>query len=288
MKPRVVAAMIAPVAALNLTSYVVAVTPAPVPNPGANTAIPAPVGSAEPVSTTTPTPATPSKAPVSLFEDPAQISEPANLNVHVVVPIQDPKQTIDVLAVHPYPVKPPVLKNPPAPLPTDPKSLKNLLLQSAYNGRETLDKIYPIGGMRWQYVYRSIVRKANIGVPHTIFGAYQWIDRVMPIAVAESTHFNEIEAERQARLQKTLEDFDKNREEFESQAVSNGLYPIQLRARRDRTAQGQIPAGSWWLTCTRKAPGLTFYWQVPFTAAPGENVNLTLTQANALLITGGW
>lgn len=269
MNRRSIAALLFSWLAISFSPSTVAVTPSPVPQSATQ--------SSEPVRE--------DKAPSSLFDDPAQ-----QQNAHVVVRVNVPHKdrAVDTFAVHPYPMKPPVLKKMIDMVPEDEKTLKGLLLSTGYALRAHPDKPYPVGGWRWQYAYREAVRKSHLGVPHTIFGAYQWIKQIMPYAQREVIATNMAETERFQRYQKAVEEFDKKRVEVENDAVSKGLYPLDLRGRRPGQCEGNVAAGNWWLTCTRKAPGITYYWQVPFSAAPGENVNLTLTQPNALIVTGGW
>lgn len=228
------------------------------------------------------------KAPLSLFDDPKSVHQTAHLNARVLVP--HAIRAVDTFAIYPYPVKPPVVKGPAAPIPQDVKSLKHLLLHSGYNARSHPDKPYPTGGYRWQYAFQAAVKKSGIGVPHSLVGAYQWIGQIMPYVMREAQAWNQFEKERYQRYEKAVAEFEKTRSEVEDDAVREGLYPMALRPRKGfaSSTDATIPAGNWWLTCTRKAQGITYYWQIPFSAAPGENVNLTLTQPNALVITGGW
>ncbi len=256
----------------------IAVTPTQVPQPSASI-VDVPQG----VSTNEAT----KKTPASLFDEPNQSQQVARLTLKVNVP-HNQKPVLDVIAIHPYPVKPPVIKGPPPPLGEDKESLKFLLLHSGYATRANPDKPYPIGGWRWQYAYRDALRKSHMSTPHTIFGAYRWIDEFLPYALKETKRTNLLEKERYQRYEKAIEEFDKTRQDIETEAVQEGLSPVQIRPRKVGYVDSRIPSGNWWLTCTRKQPGITYYWLVPFSAAPGENVNLLLTQANAMVITGGW
>lgn len=274
MKPWCVAVLLISFASINFVPNACAVAPAPVPQS---------TGETTSAAVETQPQDKPSK---SLFDDPAQTQQYANLTVVVKVPQK--LRAVDVTMIHPYPVKPPLIKGPAEPISTDEKYLKNLLLQSGYSSRMDPDKPYPVGGWRWQYIYQDSVRKSGLGVPHGLLTAYPWIARITPYAQREALHWNNIEAERFRRYEKALEEFDRTRADIENDAVRQGFFPIQLRSHRLGWTQSRIPAGSWWLTCTRKAPGIVYYWQIPLTAAPGENVNIALTQGNALVITGGW
>jgi hypothetical protein len=221
----------------------------------------------------------------SLFDDPGQAQ---TANLHVRFGMAPDLRTLDVLAVHPYPMKPPVIKSQPANLPEDPKDLKYLLLSTGYASRTNPDKPYQVGGWRWQFAYAEALRRSGLGVPHTLVSAYTWIDQITPYAARETKRWNDFETARFKRYKKAVEEYEKTRADVENDAVQQGLYPIELREHKGAYVAAKIPAGTWWLTCTRKKPGLTYYWQIPFTAGGGENVNITLDQANAMIITGGW
>lgn len=271
MKPLSVAAILLSCLWLNPSQQCVAVSGTQVPETGTQ------------ASTNS---STAEKTQPSLFDDPAEAQQPAVVTARIQVP--HAVRPVDVFSVHPYPMRPPVVKQKPSLLPEEPKHLRDMLLHSGYATRHMAEKPYPIGGWRWQYAYREALRKSHLGTPHTLITAYKWISDITPYAVRETKASNLAEQERYERYQKAQEEYEKTRQEVENEAVRMGLYPVVLRSRHANIAEGRLPAGNWWLTCTRKVPGLTYYWQIPFSAAAGENVNLTLTQQNALVITGGW
>jgi hypothetical protein len=117
---------------------------------------------------------------------------------------------------------------------------------------------------------------------------YQWARDVTPYAVVEAKKWNALEDERWARYNKAVDEWTKNRADVEADAMKKGLNPMELKKRGIGWVLQDIPSGSWWLTCTRKVPGLTYYWQIPLTAAPSEKVKIVLTEMNALVIEGGW
>lgn len=262
------------------------ISPATIPTAKAATG-PAPTNTIGSASPAVPLPAPKTDGPPSLFDEgQTATQQTASLDVRINVP--HAQHPIDVFTVHPYPIKPPKVEKPPAPLPEDAKALKDLLVQSGYIQRESGVKPYPFVGKRWQYAYKTGVAKSGLGVPHGLFTMYSWAHDVTPYVLKECIKWNAFEAERKARYIKALADFDNHRADFESEAVKQGLYAIDLRHRGFGWGVANIPPGNWWLTCTRKVPGLTYYWQVPMTAAPGENIKVMLTESNALVITGGW
>ncbi len=240
-------------------------------------------------STTTTTTSSSSSTPGgdSLFESSGGKTQPGGLlSVRINVPHNT--HPVDVFTAYPYPVKPPRLAAPPSYLPVDRPSLKGLLLSSGYSARISTDKAYPTGGWRWQYAYNSALKKSKLGLPHTILTMYQWIDAIMPCVAAECRRSNEIEDARWARYQKAVDEFEQKFADIENEAVRKGLYPVEMPCRARGFSQAQVPPGSYWLTCTRKVPGLTYYWREPVEVAPGAVVNLMLTESNALEILGGW
>lgn len=260
-------------------SPALAASPAAAPSvPPATSTAAAVAAHAEPVAET-------EKAQPSLFDDPQKV-EMAHLSVKFG--LSPDRRNVDTIAVHPYPVKPPAIPGPPTRLPEKPKDVRQMLLATGYNQRANPDKAYQPGGWRMQYAFAEAQRRSHAGVPHTLVGAYLWADEVTPYAVAECKRWNQFEEERFRRYKKAVEEFEKTRVDIENDAIRQGLTAMPIREHKNGSVEANLPAGNWWLTCTRKRPGLTYYWQVPFTAAAGEKVNLTLSQGNALIITGGW
>ena len=161
-------------------------------------------------------------------------------------------------------------------------------MSSGYSGRPNPDVPFQTGGWRWMYALHRAEERSGLGVPHTIFTEYQWVHAVTPYMLKEVKHWNDIEDERFARYKKAQEDYDKHHEEAEAEAGRQGLSAMELKKRGYGWVNQIIPPGSWWMTCTRKVPGLTYYWQIPLTAARGEKISIVLSEMNALVIEGAW
>jgi hypothetical protein len=85
-----------------------------------------------------------------------------------------------------------------------------------------------------------------------------------------------------------MNDYDKTHADIEATATSRGLIPVEIKVNSLGVAQAQLPAGNWWITCTRAYPGLKFYWQVPISCAAEKIINVQMNEANALIVAGGW
>jgi hypothetical protein len=249
-----------------------------------------------PPATTAPKPVVPVKpktqGPPSLFDVEVSANEDAvepPATVHVRINVPHNHKAVDVFAAYPYPVKLPQ-NLPPTMLPEKPKELKNMLLSSGYAARTSGERPYPMGGWRWQDAYRIALAKSHLAVPHTIVGMYPWIKEITPWVVVECKRINAREKQRWERYLKFKEEYDRNHVDIENDAVRAGLAATVMRPRRGKPGyvEKELPAGNWWITCTRRLPGLTYYWQIPVTAAAGEHVNLMLTENNMLVATGGW
>lgn len=224
--------------------------------------------------------------PPSLFEEPQQnIGNYAS----IVVRIRTPRnmRAEDVFTLYPYPPKPPATTQAPN-LPVSGKGLRGMLLTTGYAQRPNLDKPYQVGGWRWIYAFKAGVAKSGKGEPHTIASMYQWADDVAPWVARECEIRNKFEKERFERYLKAVDYYNKNHVDIENDAIRQGLSPIALSHREWSTGRGRFPAGTWWLQVTRKTPGLTYYWLQPITAAPDQQLSLTLDENNALVISGGW
>lgn len=193
----------------------------------------------------------------------------------------------DVVYAYPYPVKPPKLAEQ-APMPEDERQLKDMILSSGYSNRIDLSRPYPYGGYRWIRVFETALKKSGTHMPHTMITVYPWVNKMFPYVLSECRLMNTLEEERKDKYLKTVSDYERLNSEMESKAASEGLVPIPVKVNANGIGQASLPSGSWWLTATRRLPGLKFYWQVPIKCSSGEAINVQLTEANALLIQGGW
>jgi hypothetical protein len=229
---------------------------------------------------------TTSDGPPSLFEE-ARTTPQQQAFLDVIIKVPHKTHPKDTFNLYPYPVKPPKSEHATL-LPETEKSMKQLLLSTGYHNRMNPDKPYQLGGWRWQYCFQTAVRKSGLGVPHSIISEYAWARDITPYAQAETKKWNEFEDQRWLRYKKAVAEFERNHADIESDATQQGLVAMELPKRGYGWIQQNIPTGTWWLTATRKVPGLTYYWQVPLTAAPGEKIKIELNELNALIIEGGW
>lgn len=201
------------------------------------------------------------------------------------------KKAVDHIAVYPSPQMPPRIKVEISPLGEDRANLKQMLLQSGYQDRLSLDHPYPALGYRWHNAFQAALKKAGGGVPHTMFDYYPWINRMIGYVKPEVVKINKKEEARKEAYLKCIQFFQDEARDAETEAVRNNLYPLTLKAGKDSiggVGRGEIPAGNWWVTVTRKVPGLQLYWQVPITLTGGQVSHLVLNEDNALWIQGGW
>jgi hypothetical protein len=194
---------------------------------------------------------------------------------------------VNTFVCYPYPVKPPRFI-PLEKLPTNPKMLEGYLLNSGYINRIDKDKPYPQFGWRWQYAYNAALKRSKMGVPHTMFTMYSWSKEMVRYALPEVKKCNDKEDERAKNYSIMLDQYERNHVDLETESIRFGLYPVVMKRKNSAVAEAKVPVGNWWLTAMHKVPGLTYYWQIPFTAKINDTVNIRLTEDNALVIHGGW
>jgi hypothetical protein len=223
---------------------------------------------------------------------PAEVDSKVPLKVVINVP-----RNIDArneFTFYPYPMKPPPVKQQQKPLPeTARNGLSNMLLSSGYSQRTQATLAYPFGGWRWQYAYNAALRRSGLGVPHVMTEMYAWVDDMMPYIKPEVIRLNLAEKERHQRYDRAREDFEETRVDIESDSVRKGLFPVPVRmqtysGRVTRFGSARVLPGSWWLVGTHKVAGLTYYWNQPVEVDENQPKTIELTEANALLIEGGW
>ncbi len=201
------------------------------------------------------------------------------------------KRAVDHIGIYPSPQMPPRIKQEISPLGEDTRTLKSMLLQSGYQDRLSLDHPYPAYGYRWHTAYQNALQKGGMGVPHTMFDYYPWIDRMVQHIRPEVIKINKHEKARKEAYLKCVTFFQDESRDAESDAVRNNLYPLTFEIHKDSTGsygRGEVAAGNWWITATRKLPGLQLYWQVPIQLTGGQTPQVVLNEDNALWIQGGW
>lgn len=194
---------------------------------------------------------------------------------------------------YPYPMKPPKIKTAVKGLAEDPKDIKAMLINTGYVNRTNVSSAYPYGGWRWQYAFQAAMRKAGTDFPHVLPEIYVWADDLMPYVVAECKRSNKAEKDRQQRYMRAQNDYEETRVDIENDALRKGLFPVDVRFSKYgdnqvRWGTAKMLPGTWWLTGTHKAAGLTYYWSMPIEIEEGSPRTISLTEANALVIEGGW
>lgn len=215
----------------------------------------------------------------------SKIENLSTLNVRVQTSLEV-RPTNSVWA-YPYPPKLPK-ESVSNPLPEDQNSLKNMILSTGYSARPNLERPYPQSGWRWIHAFQNGVKKAGVGYPHTMITMYPWVNKVFPYVASECRQMNQIEASRSERYQQLASDYERVHADLESVATARNLAPVEVKINNRGIGQLKLAPGNWWITATCKSPGLKFYWQVPVSIASGDTTNVQLTEANALIISGGW
>jgi len=222
--------------------------------------------------------------PSSLLDDKPKAT--GDVTIWVRVPLDN--KVVDSLTFFPYPVKPPTNKLPIKPLSEKPKALKDQLLGAGYLNRVAHQSVFPNNGWRWHYAYEAALRHAGGNLPKTIFGMYSWRNNMVQYMIPEVMRINQFEKDRKAKYEKAMREYKRNFADLENDATRNGLYPVGVRLGRAFKGQASLAAGTWWVSGSRKVPGLVYYWWLPITVTAGQTSQIVLTEDNALLIQGGW
>ncbi|MBX9693966.1 MAG: hypothetical protein K2Z81_16395 [Cyanobacteria bacterium] len=226
-------------------------------------------------------------------EEEAQPNGEIDFEVTVVVPHS--KQSSSRVFIYPWPVKPPVVKEVPKPLPDKPGAIRGTLLQTGYVNRSSPDWPYPAGGWRWQHAYAAAVRKSGLGLPHSIVEHYGWANKMVPYIKPEILAINEHERQRGKAHARANMEYTDNYTIIRNKALQRGLEPRTLTqfgpttpkvGRHYRTRA--LPAGKWWIIGTHKAPGIKYFWWYPVDIAGDKPERVVLNEANAIYIEGGW
>jgi len=212
----------------------------------------------------------------------------ATSEVTIWVRVQLDDKAVDSFTVFPYPVKPPANKNPIKPLSDKPRTVSDQLLGAGYLNRVAHQPVFPTNGWRWQYAYETAIRHSGNDLPKTIFSMYRWRNNMVQYMIPEIMRINAIEKKRKATYEKAILEHKRSFTDLENEATRNGLYPVDVRMGRAFKGQVTLSAGTWWISGSRKVPGLVYYWWLPITVTAGDKSQIVLNENNALLIQGGW
>ncbi len=212
------------------------------------------------------------------------------LVIDIVVPHNI--RAVDWCRIYPYPVAPPIKKNEITEIPYKDKQLRSALLAMGYWGRTRPDKIYPAGGWRMQYALKAAVAKSGLGMPHTLFTEYVWVENITPYMRKETVLINAKEKERKNRYAQMQQVFIDYRAEIETQALNKGLFPIDYPMKAAvggyRRGESLVDKATWWIVAMHKVAGLKYYWLYPVKLSDSPQQEVTLNEDNAIFIEGAW
>lgn len=214
----------------------------------------------------------------------------AQLRVRISVPHQ--VRPNSMITLYPYPPRPPKVVRNINKIDDKPKGIRQQLLNIGYSSRSSDSKLFPQAGWRWKYILKAATEKSGTHPPTNILTMYPWTFKMVPYVQAEIRRINEIEADRKARYQSAMRDFEENGVELENEATQKGLAPIEINLKRGATkllsGEAVVAPGTWYVVAAHKTANLKFYWQIPVSISAGERQTIQLTQTNALVIEGAW
>jgi hypothetical protein len=216
---------------------------------------------------------------------------PVPLYVNLYVPHHG--ITVTSCQIFPYPEPPPRPNKPMHLQDTNYHIIKKNIEQTCYTRKTLKVQAYPVGGWRWQYCYAAALKRCGQDEPHYLASFLPFVNAMLPYCHDEVLKSNEFEQKRQLRYTQAVDDAKALRADAETEATRRGLEPVILRFKKffsngARQGQVSVAAGQWWIVARHKVPGLTYYWQQPFTVHENENNVVTLVEDNALMIEGAW
>lgn len=217
----------------------------------------------------------------------------AKATVRVRISVPQMKGLTQKITAFPYITKPIKVTKVIEPLPEEDKELKELVIAAGYVSRQSLEKPYPDVNWRWQYAYRNALKRAGGYEPKVVPGLYRWANNMVKYVKPECERINRIENARNKRYQDTMVEYEDNHKDEEMEAIRLAKEPVAVPLRsvyKGTATEGDVtlPPGEWYLTGTHKVPGLTYYWQEKVKVNPNDRIVVTLNDANAILIQGGW
>lgn len=225
---------------------------------------------------------------------PADDSPPAKVEVHVRMAVPQMNERTDSFGFYPYITKPMKIFKENAPLnDIDPAAFKSDIMQAAYTNRQSLTKAYPAQGWRFQYAYHNALSRSGLREPKSMVGLYGFCNKLIPYLKPECQRINRIEIARRTRYEETLIEYEDNHKDEEGEALRLNRTPINLpmhtiNAGKMIEGTALVPPGDWYLTGQHRVPGLIYYWQEKIKVKPNKKLSVDLTDANAMLIQGGW
>lgn len=234
--------------------------------------------------------------PITVYEDEEEDEaavRKGKAKVYLTISVPRNKKSIVKVEAYPYPPKPPKSTGYQV-LPTEPKEVKDLLVNYGYLGRVDMDDPYPAGGRRFQYALARAVRKSGRSVPHSILTHYRWADGMISYLTPELETVNKFEEGRQERFKKYQEQFSNNYTLHRNTAVRTNIEKVKFfplpndRHKKGMNFGGILKDGKWWLLASHKAPGLTYFWIEELDLKNNDRKILEFNENNAICINGGW
>jgi len=223
----------------------------------------------------------------------APVDESDKIFVRVQLTVPHSTSAVHKLVAYPYPMQLPKARKEILDLSTESTALESEILTSGYTQRGTSNKPYPFQGWRWQYAYHNALKRAHADEPAVISDIYPFIRKMTPYCREECRRINTIEHERVERYKRLAEEYEQHAQEAETDATRKGYTPVAVEINKlwrghFNIGEVKLGEGTWWITGTKKVPGITYYWQQPVEVIKGEPVICELTEDNALVIEGGW
>jgi hypothetical protein len=223
----------------------------------------------------------------------APVDDSDKVFVRVQLTVPHSSNAVHKLVAYPYPMALPKARKEIFDLSTETRALKEEILTSGYTQRGTSNKPYPFNGWRWQYAYHNALKRAHTYEPAVISDIYPFVSKMTPYCREECRRINNIEHERVERYKRLAEEYEQHAQEAETEATRKGYTPVAVEINKMwrghfNIGEVRLGEGTWWITGTKKVPGITYYWQQPIEVIKGEPVVCELTEDNALVIEGGW
>lgn len=230
--------------------------------------------------------------PLEINADAAKALTTVPVHINLSIPHHS-TNTVTTCGAYPYPTQPQKKRGQLRPLDTNVRSLKMLVQQTAYTRKHIRVVAYPGGGWRWQNAYARAKERSGQIEPFLLTNMYLFTNALVPYVHEEVKKINDFEQQREERYKQAVEDFKEERGDAETEATRKGLYALNVKFKKffangDRQGTVNLAPGQWWIVCSHKVPGLTYYWQQPVTVHENEPTVVTLTEDNALLIEGAW
>ena len=223
----------------------------------------------------------------------APVDDSDKIFVRVQLTVPHSTNAVHKLVAYPYPMALPKARKEIFDLPTDTANLKQEILTNGYTQRGSTFKPYPFQGWRFQYAYHNALKRSHADEPAVIGDIYPFVAKMVPYVREEIKRINNTERERIERYKRLAEEYEQHAQEAETEATRKGYTPVPVEINKlwrghFNIGEVKLGEGTWYITGTKKVPGITYYWQQAVDVVNGQPVVCELTEDNALVIEGGW